>query len=67
MGVILGAEVYAAQIRAALSARHRVHLRYYVPGRDKATGRRRQNRRSVAIKPYQDPVSAPMARRDDVG
>src|SRR6201993_221538 len=34
-----GAEGYAAQIRAALSARQRVHLRYYVPGRDEATER----------------------------
>ena len=33
------AEGYAAQIRAALSARRRVHLRYYVPGRDEATER----------------------------
>jgi predicted DNA-binding transcriptional regulator YafY len=35
----VGAEAYAAQIRAALSARRRVHLRYYVPGRDEATER----------------------------
>jgi proteasome accessory factor C len=35
----LGAEAYAAQIRAALSARRRIHLRYYVPGRDEATER----------------------------
>ena len=34
-----GAEGYAAQIRAALSAKRRVHLRYYVPGRDEATER----------------------------
>ena len=34
-----GAEGYAAQVRAALSARRRVHLRYYVPGRDEATER----------------------------
>ena len=33
------AEGYASQIRAALSARRRVHLRYYVPGRDEATER----------------------------
>src|SRR6201995_1225986 len=33
------AEGYAVQIRAALSARRRVHLRYYVPGRDEATER----------------------------
>jgi proteasome accessory factor C len=33
------AEGYAAQIRSALSARRRVHLRYYVPGRDEATER----------------------------
>ena len=33
------AEGYAAQIRAALSAKRRVHLRYYVPGRDEATER----------------------------
>src|SRR5256886_6191200 len=33
------AEEYAGQIRAALSARRRVHLRYYVPGRDEATER----------------------------
>ena len=33
------AEGYAGQIRAALSARRRVHLRYYVPGRDEATER----------------------------
>src|SRR6266550_2203290 len=30
---------YAAQIRAALLTRRRVHLRYYVPGRDEATER----------------------------
>src|ERR1700744_742324 len=30
---------YAAQIRAALATRRRVHLRYYVPGRDEATER----------------------------
>ena len=34
-----GAERYAAQIRAALSAGRRLHLRYYVPGRDEATER----------------------------
>jgi predicted DNA-binding transcriptional regulator YafY len=34
-----GAEGYAAQIRAALTARRRIHLRYYVPGRDEATER----------------------------
>ena len=34
-----GAEGYAAQIRAALAARRRLHLRYYVPGRDEATER----------------------------
>src|SRR5229473_368071 len=34
-----GAQGYAAQIRAALSARLRVHMRYYVPGRDEATER----------------------------
>ena len=34
-----GAEGYAAQIRAALSAGRRLHLRYYVPGRDEATER----------------------------
>jgi proteasome accessory factor C len=33
------AEGYAAQIRAALSAGRRLHLRYYVPGRDEATER----------------------------
>ena len=33
------AEGYAGQVRAALSARRRVHLRYYVPGRDEATER----------------------------
>jgi proteasome accessory factor C len=33
------AEGYAGQIRAALSARRRVHLRYYVPGRDETTER----------------------------
>ena len=32
-------EGYAGQIRAALSAKRRVHLRYYVPGRDEATER----------------------------
>ncbi len=31
-----GAEGYAAQIRIALSAGRRLHLRYYVPGRDEA-------------------------------
>ena len=34
-----GAEGYAAQIRDALSAGRRLHLRYYVPGRDEATER----------------------------
>jgi len=34
-----GTEGYAAQIRAALSAGRRLHLRYYVPGRDEATER----------------------------
>jgi len=34
-----GVSAYAAQLRAALLARHRVHLRYYVPGRDEATER----------------------------
>src|SRR5689334_15035377 len=33
------AEGYAGQIGAALSARRRVHLRYYVPGRDETTER----------------------------
>ena len=33
------AEGYAAQIRSALSAGRRLHLRYYVPGRDEATER----------------------------
>src|SRR4029077_18832513 len=33
------AEEYAGQIRAALSARRRVHLRYYIPGRDAARER----------------------------
>ena len=33
------AQGLAAQIRAALSAGRRVHLRYYVPGRDEATER----------------------------
>ncbi len=33
------AERLAAQIRAALSAGRRLHLRYYVPGRDEATER----------------------------
>ncbi len=32
-------ERYGAQIRAALSAGRRLHLRYYVPGRDEATER----------------------------
>jgi len=32
-------EGHAGQIRAALSAKRRVHLRYYVPGRDEATER----------------------------
>ena len=34
-----GAEVLAAQIRDAIAAGRRVHLRYYVPGRDEATER----------------------------
>ena len=34
-----GAEGLAAQIRAAIAAGRRVHLRYYVPGRDEATER----------------------------
>jgi proteasome accessory factor C len=34
-----GAEGFATQIRAALLTRRRVHLRYYVPGRDEATER----------------------------
>jgi len=34
-----GADGVAARIRAALSAGHRVHLSYYVPGRDEATER----------------------------
>jgi len=34
-----GAQGYAAQIRTALSAGRRLHLRYYVPGRDEATER----------------------------
>jgi len=33
------AEGYAGQIRAALAAKRRLHLRYYVPGRDEATER----------------------------
>jgi predicted DNA-binding transcriptional regulator YafY len=33
------AERLAAQIRAAISARRRLHLRYYVPARDEATER----------------------------
>jgi predicted DNA-binding transcriptional regulator YafY len=33
------AEGLTAQIRAAIAARRRVHLRYYVPGRDEATER----------------------------
>jgi predicted DNA-binding transcriptional regulator YafY len=33
------AERLAGQIRAAVSARRRLHLRYYVPGRDEATER----------------------------
>ena len=44
------AEGYAGQIRAALSAKRRVHLRYYVPGRDEATERdvdRRRCRRAL--------------------
>jgi proteasome accessory factor C len=34
-----GAERYAVQIRDALSAGRRLHLQYYVPGRDEATER----------------------------
>ncbi len=34
-----GAEGPTARIRAALDARRRIHLRYYVPGRDEATER----------------------------
>jgi proteasome accessory factor C len=34
-----GAEELAAQLRTAISAGRRVHLRYYVPGRDEATER----------------------------
>ena len=34
-----GAEDLAVQIRAAIAAGRRVHLRYYVPGRDEATER----------------------------
>jgi proteasome accessory factor C len=34
-----GAEGFAPQLRAALLTRRRVHLRYYVPGRDEATER----------------------------
>jgi proteasome accessory factor C len=34
-----GTEELAARIRAALSAGRRLHLRYYVPGRDEATER----------------------------
>ena len=34
-----GTEGLAAQIRAAIAAGRRVHLRYYVPGRDEATER----------------------------
>jgi proteasome accessory factor C len=34
-----GAEGLAAQVRAAISAGRRLHLRYYVPGRDEATER----------------------------
>jgi proteasome accessory factor C len=34
-----GADAAAARIRAALQARRRLHLRYYVPGRDEATER----------------------------
>ena len=34
-----GAEGLAAQIRTAIAAGRRVHLRYYVPGRDEATER----------------------------
>jgi len=33
------AEGYVGQIRGALAAKRRVHLRYYVPGRDEATER----------------------------
>jgi len=33
------AEGYAGQVRAALAAKRRLHLRYYVPGRDEATER----------------------------
>jgi proteasome accessory factor C len=34
-----GAEDLATQLNAAIAARRRVHLRYYVPGRDEATER----------------------------
>src|SRR5580693_2056161 len=34
-----GTDILAAQIRAAIAARRRLHLRYYVPGRDEATER----------------------------
>ena len=34
-----GTEAYAAQIRAAQTTGRRLHLRYYVPGRDEATER----------------------------
>ena len=34
-----GTEAYAAQIRAAVTAGRRLHLRYYVPARDEATER----------------------------
>jgi proteasome accessory factor C len=34
-----GTEAYAAQIRTALTTGRRLHLRYYVPGRDEATER----------------------------
>ena len=34
-----GTEGLAAQVRAAIAAGRRVHLRYYVPGRDEATER----------------------------
>jgi proteasome accessory factor C len=34
-----GSEKLAVQIRAAIAARRRLHLRYYVPGRDEATER----------------------------
>ena len=34
-----GTDILAAQIRAAIAAGRRLHLRYYVPGRDEATER----------------------------